>query len=74
MWMPLSYAVGLELCQFFSITDGRFDLLDIGAFVLGYLLASSFALDIPRKYRLGLNRQSLFLFSGYAILNLANVF
>lgn len=39
IFIPLVFAVGLELLQFFHLTNGRFDLLDIGMSVLFWLIA-----------------------------------
>ncbi len=37
--IPLIFAIGLEFCQLFQITNGRFDLLDIAFFLMFWFLA-----------------------------------
>lgn len=37
--VPILFAIGLEFCQLFQITNGRFDLWDIAFYLLFWLLA-----------------------------------
>lgn len=38
-FIPVAFAVGLEFCQLIHLTNGRFDVLDIAAYLLFYSLA-----------------------------------
>jgi hypothetical protein len=73
-YIPISFAVGLELCQFFGVTPGRFDLWDIGLSLVFWWLG----LNLDRKeLRLNflseVNRKSLCCLSSYGIVYLAHV-
>jgi hypothetical protein len=57
-WVPVIVAVGLELCQLLRVTNGRFDVVDIGFSFLFWLVAYIFTdtedkeEDIRRKITL----------------------
>jgi len=72
--LPIVYALGLELCQYLGITDGRFDPLDIIAYIFAWLLATNNQIAFEHYPRLGLNGHTAFLIFGYAILCLANLY
>jgi hypothetical protein len=73
--VPLIAAIGLELCQLFRITNGRFDFADIAFSFLFWLVAYIFT-DTGReqeKFHARITSASISCIFCYSIVYLAHV-
>ena len=73
--VPLILAVGLELCQLFHVTNGRFDFTDIGFSFVFWLTAYAFT-DIYRNNKnmhTGITFSNISCVFCYSIVYLAHV-
>jgi hypothetical protein len=72
---PLLFSVGLEFCQLFGITNGRFDPVDIGASVLFWTTANYFIVNSrePENILKPMNVRSLICLVSYGIVYLSHV-
>lgn len=73
--LPLVFSIGLEIFQLLHLTNGRFDLWDIGASVFFWLVARYLVplrLD-DRNIFTPVTRRSILCISSYAIVFLAHV-
>lgn len=75
VFIPLIFAIGLELMQLFHITNGRFDFLDIGISLLFWFIAAKI-IDTKQNFENlfhSINQNSILCVSSYAIVYLAHV-
>jgi hypothetical protein len=75
VFIPLVFAVGLELSQLFHITNGRFDLFDIGISLLFWFIAAKI-IDTKQRFENlfhSLNYNSVLCLLSYCIVYLAHV-
>ncbi len=71
--LPLLFGLGLELLQLLHITDGVFDILDIWAAVLGFVVALLLSLSTSQSYKMPTRLSYGLVISSYGILILADV-
>jgi hypothetical protein len=75
VWFPLVFATGLELLQLSGVTNGRFDILDIG-FSIAFWLAGTFLIpsaDEKQNFLKPINVKSTLCLASYGIVYLAHV-
>jgi len=75
VFIPLIFAVGLELLQLFHLTNGYFDLLDIGISLLFWLIAAKI-IDTKQHFKnffQSVNYNRVVCILSYVIVYLAHV-
>lgn len=75
IFAPLLFSIGLEIFQFFHLTNGRFDFWDVGVSIL-FWLAAIYLIEIkkPRQNLFNpLNIDSFICLFSYFIVYLAHV-
>lgn len=73
--LPLIFSIGLELCQLFKFTNGRFDFFDILVSIFFWFVAY-FIIDhkfIKQNFFKSFNNRSIAFIVNYAIVYLAHV-
>lgn len=76
VYVPLLFAVGLEWLQFFHITNGRFDIVDLGFAVFFWILANNLKPQYHFEYQniiQPVTTKSVVCFLSYAVVYLAHV-
>lgn len=74
-WLPVAFAVWLEVGQLIGLVKGRFDLMDLTLVVLFFLLAKIFLGGSGQKQlSLALNRRSFKFILGFICVFMAHVF
>jgi hypothetical protein len=76
VYIPLIFCLSLEMLQLLHVTNGRFDLMDIGIFVLFWLLGRCKLNEGIEKRHLWtqINGKTWVCLSSYGIVYLAHVF
>jgi hypothetical protein len=76
IYIPLIFCFSLEILQLFHVTNGRFDIMDIGIFVLFWLLGRYGLPDSPGKQHIftRVNSNTFVCWVSYGIVYLAHVF
>jgi hypothetical protein len=76
VFIPLIFCVSLEILQFFHITRGRFDLMDIGISVIFWILGNCALRSRYEKKDIFTkpNSKTIIFLASYAIVYLAHVF
>jgi hypothetical protein len=76
VYIPLIFCFSLELLQLIHVTNGRFDFMDIGIFVLFWLLGYYDSTEKvgKRNSLTTLNMKTLICLFSYGIVYLAHVF
>jgi hypothetical protein len=75
VFIPLVFAIGLELMQLFHLTNGRFDFFDICISLLFWFIAAKI-IDTKQNFENlfhSLNRNNIICISSYAIVYFAHV-
>lgn len=73
-YLPMLYAIGLEFLQYFHITDGTFDKIDLMIILAAGFLARIFDFkQISTEYRFMAKVHYLVAFSGFLVLFLSDV-
>jgi len=74
-FMPLLFCIGLELCQLYHFTNGRFDFMDIWFSAFFWIIACRAFNEHPDKQSIlqPVNKKSLVCFASYGIVYLAHV-
>lgn len=74
-YIPLLFAIGLELFQLINLTNGRFDFIDISVSIIFWFIANYLVKYVPEKQNIFKSfdkRIAFFLFT-YVIVYLAHV-
>jgi hypothetical protein len=76
LYFPLIFSVGLELLQLLHITNGRFDIMDIGVSLLFWLLGTYLVNARHQKQNIltQLNFKTTVCLTSYCIVYFAHVF
>jgi len=76
LYIPLLFSVGLELFQFLHITNGRFDLMDIGISFIFWRLGAYLVSGPHQKQNIltQLNLKTTVCLASYCIVYFAHVF
>ncbi len=75
VFIPLIFSIVLEFFQLLNLTNGRFDVWDIGISISFWLLANYFILykSVEQNILKPISIRSIVCFSSYAIVYLAHV-
>lgn len=75
VFIPLIFCFGLEILQLFHITNGRFDLMDIGISAIFWLIGNYAFSDRSDKQNIltSLNSKTMVCLASYCIVYLAHV-
>ncbi|HTE28445.1 hypothetical protein [Flavitalea sp.] len=75
LFLPLVFSIGLELFQLFHLTNGRFDLWDIGVSILFWATANYFISYETKRQNIfdPFTMKSVICVSSYLIVYLAHV-
>jgi hypothetical protein len=73
--IPLIFSIGLEFCQLLGITNGTFDLMDIGASIVFWTAANYFIVYSREQENIlkPINIRSFTCFASYGIVYLSHV-
>jgi hypothetical protein len=76
VFIPLVFSIGLEILQLLHVTNGRFDLMDIGVSIVFWLIGNfAFSNKAPKQNILAsLNLKKVICVATYAIVYLSHVF
>jgi hypothetical protein len=76
VYLPLIFCFSLEILQLIHITNGRFDFMDIGFFVLFWIFGRYVLSErnVKRHVFTTLNSKTIFCLASYCIVYLAHVF
>ena len=72
-WSPLLFALGLEILQYFGITDGTFDWVDVLFSIVFSLLAIRFLPQRAKTTYSSISYYAVLLFIGYLLVVFSDV-
>ncbi len=76
VFIPLVFSIGLEIMQLLHVTNGRFDLMDIGVSIVFWLIGNFAFNNQANKQNIlaSLNLKTVICVATYAIVYLSHVF